>query len=164
VKIGAHVSSAGGIRKAVGLGVAIGDETIQIFASSPQSWTFKPIDEAEIEAFKSLACENQINPIFLHCIYLIHLGTPNQEHLAKGIQSVVNYMTLAKQINAAGIVLHPGSHKGFGYDAMFARVTESITIALDRSPDGPSLYLENMAGMGQHIGASFTELAELLNQ
>ena len=48
MKIGAHVSTAGGVSKAVGRAVDIGAEAIQIFASSPRSWAFKPLAESEI--------------------------------------------------------------------------------------------------------------------
>ena len=162
MRIGAHVSSAGGISKAIGRGVEIGCETIQIFGSSPQTWAFTPISETEIEAFRSLAEENQISPIFLHCIYLINLGSSNPANLVKGIDSLINYMTLAHKIDAEGIIFHPGSHKGSGFEAIFSQVTDSIKQVLDKSPEGPSLCLENMAGMGQHIGTSFTELGEIV--
>ena len=81
MKIGAHVSSSGGISKAVDRGLAIGCETIQIFGSSPQSWAFKPVPAEEIEAFKTRALETNIGPAFLHCIYLINLGTTNEANL-----------------------------------------------------------------------------------
>ncbi len=162
MKIGAHVSTAGGISKAVARGAEIGCETIQIFGSSPQSWAFKPVPETEVEAFREQAAESGLGPVFLHAIYLINLGTSNQVNLEKGIDSLVNYMTLAADIGAGGIIFHPGSHKGSGYDAIFPQAVESIKTVLDRSPAGPYLCLENMAGMGQHIGAKFEELGKIL--
>jgi len=162
MKIGAHVSASGGISKAVGRGVAIGCETIQIFGSSPQSWAFKPIPDSEIEAFRQSASESGLGPVFLHAIYLINMGTADQGSLAKGIDSLINYMTLAADIGAGGIIFHPGSHKGAGYDAIFEQAVESIKRVLDRSPEGPYLCLENMAGMGQHIGAKLRELGDII--
>ena len=53
MKIGAHVSTAGGVSKAVERGVEIGCEALQIFGSSPQSWAFRDIPDAEIEAFQA---------------------------------------------------------------------------------------------------------------
>ena len=41
MKIGAHVSTAGGISNAVARGQKIGCEAIQIFGSYPQEWAFK---------------------------------------------------------------------------------------------------------------------------
>ena len=162
MKIGAHVSASGGISKAVGRGVEIGCETIQIFGSSPQSWAFKPVPDSEVDAFRQSASESGLGPVFLHAIYLINMGTSDQASLAKGIDSLINYMTLAADIGAGGIIFHPGSHKGAGYDAIFEQAVESIKRVLDRSPEGPYLCLENMAGMGQHIGATFRALGDII--
>ena len=162
MKIGAHVSASGGISKAVSRGVKIGCETIQIFGSSPRSWVFKPVPDSEIDAFRRSASESRLGPVFLHAIYLINMGTADQASLAKGIDSLINYMTLAADIGAGGIIFHPGSHKGAGYDAIFEQSVESIKQVLDRSPEGPYLCLENMAGMGQHIGAKLRELGDII--
>ena len=164
MKIGAHVSTAGGISKAVGRGVEIGCEALQIFGSSPQGWAFKPVPGEEVEAFRQEAAEAGMGPVFLHAIYLINLGTPKEDVLAKGVQSLINYMGLASAIGAAGVIVHPGSHGGAGYEAIFPQVVSSIRTVLDHSPEGPVLALENMAGMGQHIGAKFEDLGWILRE
>ncbi len=162
MKIGAHVSSAGGVSKSVARAAGIGCETLQIFGSSPQGWAFKPVPEKEVEAFRTASAEAGIGPAFLHAIYLINLGTSNPANLEKGVQSLINYMNLAADIEANGVIFHPGSHKGAGYDAIFDQVVDSLKRVLDNSPDGPSLAVENMAGMGEHIGAKFEELGRII--
>ena len=162
--IGAHVSTAGGISKAVARGVEIGCESLQIFGSSPQGWAFKPIPGTEIESFRQQAAESSIGSVFLHAIYLINLGTANAANLEKGIDSLVNYMRLAADIGADGVIVHPGSHGGKGYDAAFPQAVDAINRVLEQSPEGPLLTLENMAGMGQHIGAKFEELGRILDE
>ena len=162
MKIGAHVSSAGGISKSVARAAGIGCETLQIFGSSPQGWAFKPVPEKEVEAFRTASAEAGIGPAFLHAIYLINLGTSNPANLEKGVQSLINYMNLAADIEANAVIFHPGSHKGAGYDAIFDQVVDSLKRVLDNSPDGPSLAVENMAGMGEHIGAKFEELGRII--
>ena len=162
MKIGAHVSTAGGISKAPGRGQEIGCEAIQIFGSSPQGWAFKPVPGEEIESFKQNAVDAGIDAIFLHAIYLINLGTSNPVNLQKGIDSLVNYMTLASSIGATGVIVHPGSHGGAGYESVLPQTVEAIKAVLDASPDGPYLAIENMAGMGQHIGARFEELGGIM--
>jgi deoxyribonuclease-4 len=162
MKIGAHVSTAGGLSKAVGRGVEIGCEAIQIFGSSPQGWAFKPVPGDEVETFRQGLAEADMGPVFLHAIYLINLGTPKEASLEKGIESLINYMGLASDIGAAGVIVHPGSHGGAGYEAVFPQVVSSIQRVLDRSPEGPCLLLENMAGMGRHIGAKFENLGRIL--
>ena len=162
MKIGAHVSSAGGISKSVARAADIGCETLQIFGSSPQGWAFKPVPEKEVEAFRTASAEAGIGPAFLHAIYLINLGTPNPANLEKGVESLTNYMKLAADIEAGAVIFHPGSHKGAGYDAIFDQVVSALKRVLDDSPDGPSLAVENMAGMGEHIGAKFEELGRII--
>ena len=162
--IGAHVSTAGGISKAVARGVEIGCESLQIFGSSPQGWAFKPIPGTEIESFRQQAAESSIGSVFLHAIYLINLGTANAANLEKGIDSLVNYMRLAADIGADGVIVHPGSHGGKGYGAAFPQAVDAINRVLEQSPEGPLLTLENMAGMGQHIGAKFEELGRILDE
>ena len=164
MKIGAHVSTAGGISKSVARAVEIGCEAIQIFASSPQGWAFKPIPEPEIESFRSQAAEAGIDSVFLHAIYLINLGTPDEAHLERGVQSLVDYMNLAAEIGARGVVFHPGSHKGAGYEAVLDQTVAAIERVLENSQDGPYLTVENMAGMGQHIGAKFEELGRIIQR
>ena len=41
--------------------------------------------------------------------------------MEKGIQSLSSYMGLAADIGAAGVIFHPGSHGGAGYDAIFLK-------------------------------------------
>jgi len=158
MRIGAHVSTAGGISKAIGC------EAIQIFGSSPQGWTFKPVPEAEKEAYRQGISEAGLGPVFLHAIYLINLGSPDQAILEKGVRSLIDHMGLAADIGAAGLIFHPGSHKGAGYQAILPQTVAAIRQVLENSPEGPYLVVENMAGMGQHIGARFQELGGILER
>ena len=162
MKLGAHVSIAGGLGKAVDRGRELGCETIQIFGSSPQTWAYKPVPQEQTRDFRERAKEASISPVFLHAIYLINLGTPNVANLEKGIDSLINYMNLASEVEADGVILHPGSHGGAGYEGIFEQTVASIERVLENSPPGPWLTLENTAGMGQHIGARFEELGRII--
>ena len=162
MKLGAHMSTSGGLDKALDRGAEIGCETIQIFGSSPQGWAYKTPPEAQIQAFHDKAGEHGIGPVFFHAIYLINLGSPNPELVEKGVQSLINYMHLAAAIDAGGVIFHPGSHKGAGYEAILQQTTSAIQRVLENSPEGPFLTLENTAGMGQHIGAKLEELGRII--
>ena len=164
MKIGAHVSTSGGIENAVDRGIEMGCETIQIFGSSPQSWLFKKVPVEKLDVFKSRAKKTGIGPIFLHCIYLINLGNPDPVKVDKGIGSLVNYMELAAGIEAEGIIFHPGSHKGVGFDAILDQTVNSILSVLEDSPTGPWVTIENTAGMGHHIGSKFSEIGRIINR
>ena len=162
MKIGAHVSTAGGISRSVARGLEIGCEAIQIFGSSPRGWAFQPVPETEIEAFRRRIAETGLGSVYLHAIYLINLGTPDPANLEKGIDSLTNYMALAADLRAEGVIFHPGSHLGVGFEDVFPQAVAAIQRVLERSPEGPCLAVENMAGMGQHIGAKFEQLGRIL--
>jgi len=72
-------------------------------------------------------------------------------------------MKLAADLGATGVIFHPGSHGGRGYEAVLPQTVEAIKIVLDTAPEGPVLAVENMVGMGQHIGAKFDELGGILD-
>ena len=163
MKIGAHVSTAGGISNAVARGQTIGCEAIQIFGSSPQTWAFKAVPGEEIELFKQGLRDSGIGSVFLHAIYLINLGTASKENLKKAIDSLIKYMNLAAEVGADGVIVHPGSHGGKGFEAVLGQVGDALKVVLDASPKGPVLAIENMAGMGRHLGVKFDELAGILN-
>jgi len=160
--VGGHVSSSGGIYKAIERGVEIEAEAIQIFCSAPQMWrATKHTDEA-LEQFVDEFEASSIKSVWIHNIYLANLATDKPEMLEKSIASVVNALTIADKISATGVVLHTGSHKGLGIDAVTAQVITALTEILDQTPSDTRLALENMAGQGGVIGASFAELGMLI--
>ena len=162
MKIGAHVSASGGLDKAIGRAQEIGAECVQIFASGPQSWAFKPASEDLIISFRQKAEETGIGPNFLHGIYLVNLGSHQTENLNRSRGALVNYLNVASQIGAQGVIFHSGSHKGAGFDAVFQQTVERLTEVLEGSPEDAQLIIENCAGMGNQIGASFAEIGRIM--
>ena len=160
MKLGAHVSTAGGVPNAIDRAVEMGAETIQIFASSPRGWAFKPIPEELSLAFRQKSEAAGIGPIFLHGIYLVNIGSEPLRD--KSIESLTNHMNAASQLGAAGVIFHGGSHKGVGFDGILDRAVAVVQEVLKNSPSDVWLILENSAGMGAHIGASFREMSRLI--
>jgi deoxyribonuclease-4 len=162
MQIGAHVSTAGGLDNAIGNAQKIGAECVQIFASAPQSWRYKPPSEEIIDSFKEKAKDAEIGSVFFHGVYLINLGTEKEENMGKAVDSLVGHMSLASDIDAAGVIFHLGSHKGRGFDAVLPQVVTSMTHVLQNTPEDTWLIIENAAGMGNHIGASFGEIGQVV--
>lgn len=161
MRIGAHVSTAGGLDKAIDRALELGAETIQIFGSPPQSWFSKPYPAEQIRAFKEKAAKAQIGPTFLHGVYLVNLATENPENLAKSIHSLTTYLHLAAQIEALGVIFHVGSHRGIGFEGVLGQIVASMRRILEETPPQTWLVIENNAGQGQQVGASFGEIATL---
>ena len=162
MKIGAHMSTAGGVDTAIDRAVEMGAEAVQIFASSPRAWAFKPLKEDTVIAFREKSERTGVAPTFLHASYLVNVGG-SQELLEKSINSLVDHLGAASQIGAAGVIFHGGSHKGVGFDGVLPQATDALRQVLDRTPDDVWLIIENAAGMGNHIGASFKEIGRLMD-
>ena len=162
MKLGAHVSTAGGLEKAIDRAQEIGAETIQIFASSPRGWAFKPIPEERVLAFREKSEASGISPAFLHGIYLVNIGGA-PELVTKSIDSLEVHMNVAGQLGAAGVIFHGGSHKGAGFESVLDQATAALREVLSRSPADVWLIIENSAGMGAHIGSSFREIRRLMD-
>ena len=162
MKIGAHVSTAGGLHTAFGRADDMGAETIQIFASSPRAWKFRELKPEVVQQFHEASGETGIAPVFIHGSYLVNIaGTP--ELIEKSVECLIRNMEVAAEIGATGVVFHAGSHKGRGFDAVIGAAASALTEVLEASPPGPLLLVENSAGMGAHLGASFEELGEMIS-
>jgi len=163
MRLGAHVSASGGLNKAIGRAQEIGVETIQMFASSPRGWAFKPQLEEDATAFRNEAKTVGISPVFLHGIYLVNVGG-TVDLVEKSVNSLVNHMNVAGQIGAAGVIFHGGSHKGVGFDGVLGQAASALRLVLSQSPTDVWLIIENSAGMGSNIGGSFEEIARLIRE
>jgi deoxyribonuclease-4 len=161
MRLGAHVSTAGGLSKAIGRAQEMGAETIQIFASSPRAWAFKAPTEDEAQTFRTGAEAAGVGPVFIHASYLVNMGgTPDL--VEKSVDSLARNMDVAAQIGAAGVIFHGGSHKGVGFEAVLDQSASALRRVLSLSPSDAWLIVENSAGMGFHVGASFQELGRLM--
>lgn len=162
MRLGAHVSASDRLDLTIDRAVRIGAECVQFFVSAPQTWVFGTVNERVAADFKSKAKAAGIGPNFLHGVYLINLGTLNPDLLRKSVQSLVNYMDAAGDLGVKGVIFHVGSHKGRGFGAVLRQVVESIGRVLDNSPAETLLIVENAAGMGNSIGASFAEVGAII--
>ncbi len=160
--IGAHVSTAGGASKAIARAEEIGAECMQIFASSPRAWKVPPIAEAEIEKFKAESQRAGMGPTVVHGKYLCAIGSPDPELVEKSVGSLTAELRSAEQLGALGVIFHPASHRGQGFEAALPQFTEAMKRVLDDAPGDALLMLETSAGSGDHIGSKFTELAQII--
>ncbi|MBI4305516.1 MAG: deoxyribonuclease IV, partial [Chloroflexi bacterium] len=160
--LGAHVSTAGGVEKAIPRAVEMGAEAIQIFVSSPRMWAFKAPTDQVAASFKDAAAKAKLGPTVFHAVYLVAVGAPDEALLLKSVESLINYVKTADVLGAEGVIFHPASHKGAGYDAVEAQVVGAVHTVLKSAPGKAWLAFENSAGMGDHIGSKFEQLGRLV--
>ena len=163
MKIGAHVSTAGGLHTAFKRAADLQAETIQVFASSPRAWKFRELKPDVVEKFHEGAESTGIGPVFIHGSYLVNIaGAPDL--VEKSVACLVRNMEVAAEIGAVGVVFHSGSHKGKGFDAVIDSATDALKRVLDESPEGPLLLVENSASRKTHLGGAFSDIGEMLNR
>tara|TARA_Y100000588_G_scaffold128990_1_gene141285 strand:+ start:8462 stop:9310 length:849 start_codon:yes stop_codon:yes gene_type:complete len=162
MRLGAHVSTSGGLDKVSERAMDIGAEVVQIFATSPRAWKFRELPESQIEAFRENAANTGLKQTFIHASYLINVGG-DPSLLQKSVDSLTLHMEAAGKIGAEGVIFHGGSHKGIGFDGVIDQASSALRTVLEKSPQGVNLIIENSAGMGSHIGSSFVEIARLMD-
>ncbi len=160
--IGAHVSPAGGLPKAIERGAQRGCEAIQIFNQSPRMWRPTAYTEEDFAAFREARKNSSIGAVLIHAVYLLNCASEDSDIRAKSLASLTHSLRVGQAIGAAGVVLHPGSAKTGHVGEAIARAGETIAQALAES-EGCELHLENTAGAGGTLGRSFEELAGLLD-
>jgi deoxyribonuclease-4 len=160
--IGAHVSPAGGLPKAIARGVQRGCRAIQIFNQSPRMWKPTAYREEDIAAFREAMAGSPIEAVLIHAVYLLNCASEDPDIRAKSLASLTHSLRVGHAIGASGVVLHPGSAKTGHTGEAIARAGETIAQALAGS-EGCELHLENTAGAGGTLGRSFEELAALID-
>ena len=159
--IGAHVSPAGGLYKAVERGSELDAESIQIFNQSPRMWKGRVYGDEEATAFREALAASPVEAVVIHAIYLLNCASEDRDMRHKSLRSLTDSLRSGAAIGAAGVVLHPGSAKTGEVKGAIKRASATIREALAESEDCP-LYLEDTAGAGGTLGRSFEELAALI--
>src|SRR6185295_544788 len=161
VLIGAHVSTAGGLAKAVERGVELDCDAIQIFHQSPRMWRPTRYTEEDFEAFRQAMADSPLQAVVIHAVYLINCASKEREVRRKSLTSLTHALRIGDGIDAAGVVLHAGARKGEPQGPSVRRAGKAISQALQSSERTP-LLLENTAGTQGPLGRNFDELAELI--
>ncbi len=158
--VGAHVSPAGGLWKAVERGTALGAEAIQIFNQSPRAWRPTNHTDEDFARFREALAASEIRAVMIHAVYLLNCASEDAELTAKSQAALIHALRVGDAIGADAVVLHPGSAKQGAVDTAIERAGRVFAAALAES-DHCRLDLENTAGTGGTLGRSFDELAAL---
>ncbi|MDP8888994.1 MAG: endonuclease, partial [Thermoproteota archaeon] len=72
VRVGFHVSIAGGISNSVNNAKKLGCTAFQIFSRNPRGWAAKPLTRDEVDSFKNRLCASGIEKtsVVVHMPYL----------------------------------------------------------------------------------------------
>jgi len=161
MRLGFHISIAGGFKNVIARALDRGCETIQLFSRNPRGWKYNPLKTEDLEAFKKQAPESGISPIFVHMPYLPNLASPRPELFKLSVTSLVEDLKRTEKIGAKFLIMHAGSaeDKDQGRKSMIVGIKE----ALEKIDNDVSLLIENTAGGGNELGYSFEQIAEIID-
>jgi deoxyribonuclease-4 len=160
LKIGAHVSVAGGVDNAVERQLDVEGNCGQIFTHSPQVWQDPNIGDEVAEAFRTESAAASVGPWVIHSSYLVNLCTPKDGLREKSVDSMQKEVDAAARLGVEYVNVHLGAHTGAGVDAGL----ENAASALDELdvPDGVTVLLESDAGSGTKLGGDFEHIARVV--
>jgi len=165
LRLGAHMSIAGGHEKSIERGLSVGCETIQIFSKSNNQWDAPPITEEQAERFKEAVSKSGVGPVFAHTAYLINVGSPEKAAWARSRSALKTEVERATALGLPFIVHHPGSHKETGEEEGIKRIAEAARWVIEQTPKSKvKILFEIAAGQGACIGHRFEHLAEILEK
>jgi deoxyribonuclease-4 len=161
--LGAHVSAAGGIDRAIDRIEALGGEAAQLFTQSPRRWKPTEHDPASIERFVSRRREAGIPYVACHALYLINLATRNRALYRRSAEALLATVDVAVKIEA-DVVFHVGSHGAAELAPSLDGIRQTVGAVLERASGSTHILLENCAGGGGTIGRSVDELATIVDR
>lgn len=165
--IGAHVSIAGGYDKAIQKIVPMGSNCMQIFSSSPRSWSFAKPTEEQIKAFRKLRLSSPIQSIYFHASYLVNLADDGKGGDISQ-QSLIHELKLAERMGVKGSIIHLGSFKRNGetlftpteQDEQMKILLTRIVHVLTNTPASTLFIIENAGN--RKIGKDIEEIGTII--
>jgi deoxyribonuclease IV len=162
--LGAHMSIAGGVDKALLLGKKIECAAIQIFTKSARQWAWKPYTKEEIELFQLNQRETGIRTVIAHDSYLLNLGSPEEGLRKKSILAFIDEIERCETLGIPNLVAHPGAHTGFGEEEGIRLIARSLDEVHTACPGyNVKITLEITAGQGSCLGYRFEQIGKMID-
>jgi deoxyribonuclease-4 len=159
-RLGAHVSTAGGIQTAPGRGTAIGATAIQVFTKTPSQWKEPVLSGDSVREFRRSLDSTDIRVVVSHDSYLINLASPDRVLSSRSRRSFVAELRRCRDLGIPLVVSHPGNYID-DRDPGLKRNAREYSACLRAVPGEVRLLIEGTAGTGTALGSSFEELAML---
>ncbi|MBE6382441.1 MAG: deoxyribonuclease IV [Lentisphaerae bacterium] len=170
MKIGCHLSSAGGYLAMAQTAVSIGANVFQFFTRNPRGGAAKPIDKADVKAFAEFASENGIGPILAHAPYTLNAASSDPRIRDFAMSVFVDDLNRLEHTPGALYNFHPGSHVGQGAETGIALISDLLLKVFDSVEKrkggavATTVLLETMSGKGSEVGRNFEEVRAVIDR
>lgn len=162
--LGAHMSIAGGVDKALLQGKEVGCDTVQIFTKSSRQWASKPLSPEEIANFHTARQTTGFTTIVAHDSYLYNFAAPDTALRKKSVHGLIEEMERCEALGIAYLIAHPGAHMGAGEVAGIKTIAKSIDDMHSACPGYQTkLALEITAGQGSTLGHRFQQVRQIID-
>src|SRR4051794_10323041 len=101
-RLGAHMSVAGGLPRAVERAVAHRCEAVQIFTKNASQWRGRPLLSAEIREFRRRVRAAALSPVVSHASYLINLATADRTLRQQSMDAMGDELDRAEALGLLG--------------------------------------------------------------
>jgi deoxyribonuclease-4 len=164
-RLGAHLSIAGGLPRAVDRAEASGCQALQIFTKSAGQWRARELPPEEIALFKRRVRQTRIRPVVAHNSYLINIASADSALRRRSIDALVEELDRAEALALDGLVMHPGSYTTGSESGGLKLIADGLTeVLLARRGGRVRILLEQTAGQGTNLGHRFEHLAEIIDR
>jgi deoxyribonuclease-4 len=163
LRVGAHVSIAGGLERALERGALAGCDVIQVFTRSNREWATRAITADAAARWRAALASTGVDAAMAHGCYLVNLAAPRARLRQRSQRALADELRRAAVLGIRYLVIHPGSHGGDGEAAGVARIAAALDRVYDEQSDNPTrVLLENTAGQGNSVGYRFEHLRDIL--
>jgi deoxyribonuclease-4 len=164
-RLGAHLSIAGGLPRAIDRAEATRCDALQIFTKSVGQWRARALPPDEITQFRSRLEKSGIRPAVAHNSYLINVAAAEPALRAKSIAALGEELDRAELLGLDGLVMHPGSYTTGTEQQGLRLIADALASVLRARPKGRTrLLLEHTAGQGTNLGHRFEHLATIIDR
>src|SRR5436190_6253356 len=165
MKLGAHMSTGGGVWKALQRGAEINCEIVQIFVKNNMQWFGKPYTPNDLALYANELAAQKFHSVFGHTGYLINLGGPAGPNRDNSLKSLIQEINFATDLGVPFLVLHPGAHLGTGEEKCLEQIVAGLNEVFRVTKDSPvRIALENTAGQGSCLGHRVGHLAAVFDK
>lgn len=159
IRIGFHISIAGGYARAVERAQESSCTAIQVFSRNPRRWKSPPIKKDDARNFVQGLKNAGIAPVFVHMPYLVNIASLDAALRRHSLQVIIEDLKRTDEVGSRYLIMHVGScpHPIKGIRHMI----QGINTALSTVRNDVMLLLENTPGSGNELGNKFSDILQI---
>lgn len=163
LKIGCHLSSAGGFKKMIEDAISIGANTFQFFTRNPRGGKAKQINESDVADFLRIAKEKNFAKIVAHAPYTLNACSKDEKIRQFALNIMKDDINRMEYVPGNYYNFHPGSHTGQGVDVGIQQISDMLNSIITEN-QSTVILLETMSGKGSEVGSRFEEIRRIMDK